>query len=93
MNYENGVDGAYDVMVGCDMEDTISLPQNVQSEIIAPGKYAKFIIHGHVQKGVGELWLKLWSMKLDRKYCCDFEEYQSGTDIENTEIHIYISMN
>lgn len=92
-NYESGIDGAYDVMVCCEVEDTASLPENVQSEIIPSGKYARFIIHGHVQKAVAEFWMKLWSMDLDRKYCCDFEEYQGGDDMENAEIHIYISLN
>ncbi|MDP4146731.1 MAG: GyrI-like domain-containing protein [Bacillota bacterium] len=91
-NYESDVNGLYDVMVCCEVEDTASLPENVQSEIIASGKYAKFIVRGHVQKAVGEFWMKLWSMDLDRKFSCDFEEYQSG-DMENAEIHIYISLN
>ena len=55
-------------------------------------KYAKFIVRGHVQKAVGEFWTKLWAMDLDRKYCCDFEEYQGGEDMEDAEIHIYISI-
>ncbi|WP_088186761.1 GyrI-like domain-containing protein [Desulfosporosinus sp. FKA] len=92
-NYENGVSGAYDVMICCEVEDTVSLPENVQSEIITSGKYARFVIHGHVQKAVEEFWTKLWSMDLDRKYSCDFEEYQGGGDMENAEIHIYISLN
>lgn len=92
-NYENGVSGAYDVMVCCEVGNRVSMPGNVHSETILYGKYAKFIIHGHVQRTVEEFWVKLWSMDLDRKYGCDFEEYQGGSDIENAEIHIYISLN
>jgi hypothetical protein len=33
------------------------------------------MIHGHPQQAVGEFWMKLWSMNLDRKYSCDLEEY------------------
>ena len=91
-NYENGVNGAYDVMVCCEVQNNLTLPDNVQSEIIPAGKYAKFVIYGHAQKAVGEFWTKLWNMDLDRKYSCDFEEYQ-GSDMENGEIHIYISLN
>lgn len=91
-NYENGADGAYDVMVCCEVEDGVSLPHNVESEIITSGKYAKFIIRGHVQKAVGEFWMKLCSMTLDRKYYYDFEEYQGCSDMEDAEIHIYISL-
>lgn len=91
-NYENGIDGAYDVMVCCEVDDATSLPENVESEIIPSGKYAKFIVCGHVQKAVAEFWMRLWSIKLDRKYSCDFEEYQGDGDMENGEIHIYISI-
>ncbi|NCC16268.1 MAG: AraC family transcriptional regulator [Clostridia bacterium] len=92
-NYENGVSGKYDVMICCEVEEGATLPENVQSETIAEGKYARFIVRGHVQRAVQEFWVKLWGMALDRKYGCDFEEYQGGDDMENAEIHMYISMN
>jgi predicted transcriptional regulator YdeE len=91
-NYESDVNGAYDVMVCCEVNDVSSLPDMVQSEIIIAGKYAKFVVRGNMQKAVAEFWMKLWSMDLDRRYSCDFEEYQSGCDIDNAEIHIYISL-
>lgn len=60
---------------------------------IPKGKYAKFVINGDVQKAVGEAWSKIWNMNLNRKYTCDFEEYQNNTeDMQNQEIHIYISI-
>lgn len=92
MNYESDVNGAYDAMVCCEIQDLSNLPEFVQSDTIPAGKYAKFIIHGDVQKAVAEFWMKLWSMDLDRKYSCDFEEYQSGSDMNNAEIHVYISL-
>lgn len=92
-NYENGVSGKYDVMICCEVEDGATLPKNVLTEIIAEGKYAKFIVRGHVQKAVQEFWMKLWGMDLDRKFSSDFEEYQEGGDMENAEIHVYISLN
>ena len=92
-NYENGVNGAYDAMVCCEIQNDSISPSLLCSEIIPAGKYAKFTIHGHVQKSVAEFWLKLWSMNLDRKFSCDFEEYQSGFEAGNAEIHIYISLN
>lgn len=93
-NYESGVNGAYDVMVCCEIQDSLNnIPNTVHTEIIPAGKYAKFIIHGDVQKAVAEFWMKLWSMDLDRKFSCDFEEYQSGFDTDNSEIQIYISIN
>ena len=92
-NYENSVDGAYDVMVGCEVAAGVSQPESVEMATIAAGKYAKFIVHGDVQQAVGDFWMKLWGMELDRKFGSDFEEYQPGEDMANAEIHLYISLN
>lgn len=91
-NYESDVTGAYDMMVCCEIINTTSLPIGVNTKIIPAGRYAKFVVHGDVQQAVAEFWSKLWSMDLDRKYSCDFEEYQSGCEMNNAEIHIYISL-
>lgn len=92
-DYENGVAGDYDVMVGCEVEAEASQPELVEAKTIAAGNYAKFIVHGDVQQAVGDFWMKLWGMELDRKFGSDFEEYQPGEDMANAEIHIYISLN
>jgi len=91
-NYDSDVNGEYDVMVCCEIQNRSNLPTGVYAKIIPVGKYAKFIVKGDMQKAVTEFWMKLWSMDLDRKYSCDFEEYQSGGDMNNAEIHIYISL-
>jgi len=91
-DYETDENGAYDITVCCEVARAEHLPEGVIKKIIPAGTYAKFIIHGHMQKAVADFWTKLWEMPLNRKYSCDFEEYQSGTDGENAEIHIYISL-
>lgn len=81
-------DGGYRVMVCC---ETDTAEQDADTMVIPAGKYAKFIIRGHIVTAVQEFWQKLWEMKLDRSFVCDFEEYQGG-DMENMEIHMYISL-
>jgi predicted transcriptional regulator YdeE len=44
-----------------------------------------------MQKAVADFWIELWQMDLNRSFQCDFEEYQN-CDMENAEIHIYISL-
>ncbi|MFT8321828.1 MAG: GyrI-like domain-containing protein [Bacillus sp. (in: firmicutes)] len=91
-NYESDVNGDYDMMVCTEVQHTSDIPPSLQQHIISAGKYAKFIVIGDMQ-AVGAFWQKLWKMDLNRKYASDFEEYQSGSDGENAEIHIYISLN
>jgi predicted transcriptional regulator YdeE len=92
-NYEDKVNGAYDMMVCCEISKEENLPIGIDVKKIAEGKYAKFVAKGNVQKAVAECWAKIWSMDLDRKYSFDFEEYISGCEMDNAEINIYISIN
>jgi len=52
-NYENGVAGTYNVMVGCEVVAGVSQPEPVETATIAAGNYAKFIVKGDVQQAVG----------------------------------------
>lgn len=93
-DYEGDYTKPYKFIVGCYVNQKSQDIQNRTIKIIPKGKYAKFVIHGDVQKSVGEAWSKIWSMNLDRKYTCDFEEYQNNSvDMQNQEIHIYIALN
>lgn len=93
-DYEGDYTKPYKFIVGCYVSQKSQDIQNRTIKIIPKGKYAKFVIHGDVQKSVGEAWSKIWSMNLDRKYTCDFEEYQNNSvDMQNQEIHIYIALN
>lgn len=90
-DYSDGDTGEYSVLVACEVEDTENIPKNVTVRLLPKGKYAKFIVKGHMQKAVADFWEKLWKMNLPRSFICDFEEYQNS-DFENAEIHIYIGL-
>lgn len=90
-DYESDENSEYSAIVACEVTRIENLPEGMISLDIPSGKYAKFIVKGHMQMAVAEFWQKLWQMDLDRTYKCDFEEYQD-CEIENAEIHIYISL-
>jgi len=60
-------------------------------KIIPTGKYAKFSVHGHMEKAVAKAWGEIWKMDLDRSFTGDFEEYLTS-DWENADIDIYIAL-
>jgi len=90
-DYEEDVNGKYSVTVACEVAGALSPPEGTVTARILSGRYAKFIVRGHMQTAVAEFWNKLWKMDLDRSYEFDFEEYQND-DFENAEIHVYISL-
>lgn len=94
-HYEPLNKDAYDMLACCEIAVGHGLPEGIAEEVIAAGKYAKFVIHGQVQHAVAEFWRNLPALGLKRKYSCDFEEYQAdeaGYNPEKAEIHIYISL-
>lgn len=59
---------------------------------IPAGRYAKFSVHGHMEKAVANAWKEIWQINLDRSYTGDFEEYLND-DFEHCDIDIYIALN
>jgi len=71
----------------------VSKPENdeLAVKIIPAGKYARFSIHGHMEKAVAEAWGEIWKMDLNRSFTGDFEEYLNS-DWDNANINIYIAL-
>lgn len=71
----------------------VSKPENdkLAVKIIPAGKYAKFSVHGHMEKAVAKAWGEIWNMDLDRSFTGDFEEYLNS-DWENADIDIYVAL-
>lgn len=92
-DYAGNEKNDYSVLVACEVagEGAKVLPKDTVTRKIPAGRYAKFIVKGHMQKAVAEFWQELWQMDLPRAFTSDFEEYQNS-DMEHAEIHIYISL-
>lgn len=92
-DYEGDYTKPYKFVVCTEVSEKSDNIEERLIKTVPKGKYAKFVINGDVQNAVGEAWSKIWNMNLNRKYTCDFEEYQNNTeDMQNQEIHIYISI-
>lgn len=89
--YEKDVKGLYDITVCTEVSQVGQGIEGCIVKEIPKGKYAKFVVKGHMQKAVADFWEKLWQINLNRSYQADFEEYVNG-DIEACEIHIFIAL-
>ena len=90
-NYENDEKGEYDVQIGFETLPMGDLKNIWTQKVIPAGRYAKFVVKGNMSKEVPNLWSKIWTMDLPRKFSCDFEEYQTSNPLD-TENHVYISL-
>ena len=92
-DYEKDYTKPYNFVVCTEVSENSKDVENRVVKVIPKGKYAKFVIYGDVQNAVGQAWQEIWKMDLNRKYTCDFEEYQNNSnDMQNQEIHIYIAV-
>lgn len=87
--YSDYTENGYTVTVG----NEVAKSENgeLTTKIIFAGRYAKFFVHGHMEKAVAQAWGEIWSMDLDRSFTGDFEEYLNS-DFENADINIYIAL-
>lgn len=60
-------------------------------KVIPAGRYAKFSIHGHMEREVAKAWEEIWKMDLERSFQGDFEEYLND-DWEEADIDLYIGI-
>lgn len=89
--YAGGILDDYDFTVGCETTAGENVLEGMEKRQIPAGKYARFVVKGHMQKAVAAFWQELWSMDLDRAFGADFEEYRNQ-DVENAEVHIYVGL-
>lgn len=83
---------SYDVVVCCAVDAHDPSANQLTQMTIPSGKYARFVVKGHMVEACVDFWTKLPTVGLQRKYDYDFEEYQPGEDMENAEIHMYIGI-
>lgn len=93
-DYEGDERGDYDMTVACEIGpevDNDSIPEGMTLKRIPAGRYARFVVRGHIQREVALFWQELWQMDLDRVFAADYEEYRNNS-VEDAEIHIYIGL-
>ena len=86
-NYpENKMD--YDTYVACEVKEE---NKNYEKLVLKKGKYAKFVVSGNMED-IKKFWMEVWNDRsIPRTFEFDFEEYQND-DMENMEVHIYLSV-
>ena len=87
--YSDYEDDRYLVTVGNEVSKVEN--DDLDVKVIPAGRYAKFSVHGHMQKAVAAAWEEIWRMDLERSYTGDFEEYLN-CDFEEANIDIYVAL-
>ena len=91
-DYESDFLGEYTALVGCRVNSSPDLPEDLSEIIIKESSYICFNDKGNVKDKVYELWQHIWISSLKRKYTKDFEVYSNLEDVDNTNIEIFVAV-
>ncbi|MFC5405745.1 GyrI-like domain-containing protein [Cohnella soli] len=98
-NYEDGVAGKYEVMVGVHVRDDLQTPypDQVSTFTVPSAKYAVFVTErGPIIEMVQRAWADIWKWAEEsgneRAYTGDFEYYAPNINPNDGEVEIYIAV-
>ncbi|NMM61850.1 transcriptional regulator [Clostridium sp. P21] len=88
-DYENKEFGLYSFIIGYEVSDINSIPQDMTYKILPSSKYCIVT----AKDKIGAAWSYIWNSNLQRTYSGDFELYGKKYDgIENSEVDIYVAV-
>lgn len=98
IDYENGAEGEYKLLIGCKVTVTDSLPEGLEAKVLPASQYAVFTTkQGQASAVVIEAWQEIWrwsaTSQLQRTFTGDFEIYdERSSDPDNAQVDIYIAV-
>ena len=91
--YEGDYTKPYSLIIGCLVNSTDDLPENLVVHEIPATNYAVFKAAGEHPKTLIDTWEEIWAMDIDRTYSGDFEVYGEKFAIQSPpEVDIYIAI-
>jgi len=92
-NYEKGVEGDYDFMIGFRVADLDNVPEGLSGVTVEAKKYAVFTAKGKVSEAIYKTWNEIYEADINRTFAYDFEEYDANFDhSEEAVTTFYISI-
>jgi predicted transcriptional regulator YdeE len=90
--YQSDYTGAYDLIVGREVNNLSSIPAGMTGITIPAGKYLRFTATGPMPKALIDTWAYIWkyfskNSQYQRAYTTDYEVHES-----NDKVDIYIAI-
>ncbi len=91
-NYESDESGEYDMVACCEVTTHEGLPEDIYTQVVPAGTYAKFVVRGHDPNMMLKFWHELSQMNILRKYTCDYEVYALQADPNEKAIEVFVAI-
>ncbi len=73
--YEGDFTKPYTVLIGCEIDPAVAVPEGFRTIEIEAGKFAVYQVTGELPQSLFEVWAEIWNTPLDRRYQADFDRY------------------
>ncbi|MAU15796.1 MAG: AraC family transcriptional regulator [Muricauda sp.] len=92
-DYEKDETKPFSYFIGCKVDESADIPENLESLDIPSQNYMKVTAKGVMTHCITEAWEKIWNSEIERKFGFDFEVYdERSDDWNNAEVDIYVSV-
>ncbi|AMQ01560.1 transcriptional regulator [Pedobacter cryoconitis] len=93
-DYEKDHTKPYTTILGCKVENTAEIPDQLVSKTIEGASYQKITAKGNLMQGaVYNEWIKIWNSDLARTFTADFELYdERSLNPENAAVDIFVAV-
>lgn len=93
-DYEKDYTKPYTVLIGCKVEQTDSMPEELVAKSFEGGKYKKFTTSkGKLSEVIIDKWMEIWNSNLQRSYTTDFELHSTKSqNPDDGEVDIFIAV-
>ncbi len=91
--YEGDYTKPYSYFIGCKVQPSTALPDDLDTITLQKGTYQKIEAKGTMPDCVANAWREIWKSDIPRAYTTDFEVYDARSrDWSNAEVDIFLSV-
>lgn len=92
-DYENDESGLFSYFIGCEVDESTEVPENLDEIIIPRQNYHIETAKGEMPDCIADTWRRIWNSEIKRKFGFDFEIYDERSENwRNAEIDIFLSV-
>ena len=93
-NYEGDHMKPYDLVIGCQVENTTDIPEGMQLINIPEQRYYEKPVKGKLDDGIAitNAWFEIWQTPIERTYTVDMEFYKEGENPNDGEAKILVAV-
>jgi predicted transcriptional regulator YdeE len=92
IDYESDHTGAYTLVIGCQIDESASVPGGLVKKQVPASRFAVFDANGKQPDTLIATWQKIYTMGLKRTYSGDFDFYETQLGASGPSVSVYVAV-